>query len=231
MNILVADDEADIRQLLRLELEERSYRVFEAKDGLEAVRIIRQEDIQLAVLDVMMPRLDGFSALREIRGTSSIPVIFLTARGEELDKLVGLGTGADDYIVKPFSAAELIARIEAQLRRRNIYDKSGVELPDTITWKSLKLDLKECMLYASGVPVPLHAKEYRMLECMMRHPNKIFTKKKLYAEVWGDDFYEDHNTVMVTMSRLRNKIEPDPRQPEFIITVRGLGYKFNMPGT
>lgn len=230
MNILIAEDEADIRKLLKLHLEERGYQIFEAKNGIEALEIVAKHELDLAILDVVMPKLDGLNLLRQIRETSHIPVILLTARGEEIDKIVGLGLGADDYIVKPFSTSELVARVEAQLRRRNIYDLNQTVNEETIQYSNLKLNLKECMLYINENPVHLHAKEYKVLQCLMQSPNQIFTAKKLYTAAWEDDFYGDHNTIMVTISRLRNKIERDPHHPEYITTVRGLGYKFNRSG-
>jgi DNA-binding response OmpR family regulator len=230
MNILIAEDEADIRRLLKISLEEKAYHVFEAKDGVAALQIMTEHEIHLALLDVIMPKLDGLNLLRQIRETSHIPVIFLTARGEEIDKIVGLGLGADDYIVKPFSTSELVARVEAQLRRRNVYDLCQTVNEEMIQYGDLKLNLKECMLYINERQVPLNAKEYKVLECLMQSPNRIFTPKKLYAAVWEDDFYSDNNTIMVTISRIRNKIERNPQHPEYIITVRGLGYKFSSPG-
>lgn len=230
MNILIAEDEADIRRLLKISLEEKAYHVFEARDGVAALEIMVKHEIHLALLDVIMPKLDGLNLLRQIRETSHIPVIFLTARGEEIDKIVGLGLGADDYIVKPFSTSELVARVEAQLRRRNVYDLCLTDHEETIQYGDLILNLKECMLYINDRQILLNAKEYKVLECLMQSPNRIFTPKKLYAAVWGDDIYSDNNTIMVTISRLRNKIERDPHHPEYIITVRGLGYKFYSPG-
>ncbi|OMC72692.1 DNA-binding response regulator [Paenibacillus odorifer] len=230
MNILIAEDETDIRKLVKIHLEDRSYRVFEAKDGIEALEVVNQHEINLAILDIVMPKLDGLNLLRQIREKSHIPVILLTARGEEFDKIVGLGLGADDYMVKPFSASELVARVEAQLRRRNVYDLSQSITEETIQHRELKLNLKDCMLYINESPVLLNAKEYKVLQCLMQSPNQIFTPKKLYAAAWEEDFYSDNNTIMVTISRLRNKIERDPHHPEYIVTVRGLGYKFYNPG-
>lgn len=227
MNILIAEDEADIRHLLKLHLEEKAYRIFEAEDGLEALRIFSKQELDLAILDVMMPGLDGFNLLREIRRTSHIPVIFLTARNEEMDKILGLGLGADDYLAKPFSTAELLARVEAQLRRRNIYDSPAESAADIIRYEDLSLNLKECKLYMNDTLVPLTAKEYKMLAVLLLHPNQVFTKKELYELVWEDEYCYDDNTIMVTLSRLRTKIEPDSRQPRYIHLQRGLGYKFN----
>ncbi|MNC28357.1 Sensory transduction protein regX3 [compost metagenome] len=227
MNILVAEDEADIRRLIRLHLEERAYRIYEAKDGVEALELFARHELNLAILDVMMPRLDGFNLLREIRRKSHIPVIFLTARNEEMDKVLGLGLGADDYLVKPFSQAELVARVEAQLRRRHVYDSRQETPPEEVLeYRSLQLQLKECKLYVAGERVPLPAKEYKLLALLMRNPNRIFTKKQLYEQVWEDEYCYDDNTLMVTVSRLRNKIEPDAKNPEYILLQRGLGYMF-----
>lgn len=226
MNILVAEDEADIRKLIRLHLEEKAYRIFEAKDGVEALELFALHELNLAILDVMMPRLDGFNLLREIRRTSHIPVIFLTARNEEMDKVLGLGLGADDYLVKPFSQGELVARVEAQLRRRHVYDTCQEPPEETIEYRNFTLHLKECKLYVSGEWVPLPAKEYKLLAFLMQHPNRIFTKKQLYEQVWEDEYCYDDNTLMVTVSRLRNKIEPNVKNPEYIVLQRGLGYMF-----
>jgi DNA-binding response OmpR family regulator len=229
MNILIAEDEPDIRRLIRLHLEEKAYRIYEAKDGVEALGIFTNQTMDLAILDVMMPRLDGFNLLREIRKTSHIPVLFLTARNEEMDKILGLGLGADDYLVKPFSTAELIARVEALLRRRNVYDSRQEEMADTVQYGQLKLHVKEGLLYKDGQPVPLNAKEFKLLACLMLHPNQIFTKKQLYERVWEDEYGYDDNTIMVTISRLRGKIEADSKCPGYIVLQRGLGYKFHWP--
>jgi DNA-binding response OmpR family regulator len=226
MNLLVAEDEASIRRLIRHHLEARAYRVFEAKDGMEALELLAQHEMNLAILDVMMPRLDGFNLLREIRKTSQIPVILLTARNEEMDKVLGLGLGADDYLVKPFSQAELTARVEAQLRRRHIYDSLQVAPEEELVYRNLRLQLKECKLYRDDEEIVLPAKEYKLLAFLMRHPNQIFTKKQLYEQVWEDAYCYDDNTLMVTISRLRNKIEPHAKRPEYIVLQRGLGYMF-----
>lgn len=194
---------------------------------MEALNLFSKHDLDLAILDVMMPRLDGFNLLREIRKSSHIPVIFLTARNEEMDKILGLGLGGDDYLVKPFSTAELMARVEAQLRRRHVYDSRQEDRAEILHYKDLRLHLQECKLYKDDRVVPLNAKEYKLLAFLMLHPNLICTKKQLYETVWEDEYCYDDNTIMVTMSRLRNKIERDSKNPEYIILQRGLGYKFN----
>lgn len=230
LNILIAEDENDIRNLLKLSLEQEGYTVLAAKDGLEALDIIKNNSVDLAVLDVMMPRLDGFNLLRRIREISKLPVIFLTARGDDMDKVLGLGIGADDYLVKPFSMAELIARIGSQLRRNYEYSSCKQEVSSKIVYGSLVLDRDSCCVYKDGLPVELNAKEYKLLKYLMENPSRVFTKKQLYKEVWDEDIYYDENTIMVHMSHIRNKVETDPKNPEYIKTVRGIGYKFQKQG-
>lgn len=229
MNILIAEDEFDIQNLIKLTLTEAGYTVFTANDGMEALMLFNKQPITLAILDVMMPKLDGFNLLRKIRETSNIPVIFLTARGEEIDKVIGLGAGADDYMVKPFGTSELIARVAAQIRRHNEY--SAINQENTkIQIGSLILDNDSCVLYKDGSALELNAKEYKLLHYFMSAPEKVFTKKQLYRAVWDDDFYYDDNTIMVHISHIRNKIETDSKNPKYIKTIRGIGYKFSKIG-
>jgi len=230
MNILVAEDERDIRELLRIHLEQEGYAVFAGQDGMEALAILEREAIDLAILDVMMPKLDGFNLLRKLRETSRIPVIFLTARGEDMDKVLGLGLGADDYLVKPFSMAELLARVAAQLRRNLEYASPGTASGSRIECGNLCLDKDTCCVYRDGVPVELNAKEFLLLKYLMENPERVFTKKQLYAAVWDEDYYYDDNTIMVHISHLRTKIEAEPKNPQYIKTIRGIGYKFHSPG-
>ncbi|HYE10819.1 MAG TPA: response regulator transcription factor [Patescibacteria group bacterium] len=229
MNILIAEDENDIRNLLKLQLEQEGYTVFAAKDGIEALEIMQSNVIDLAILDVMMPRLDGFNLLRKIRETSKIPVIFLTARGDDMDKILGLGIGADDYLVKPFSMAELLARVGAQLRRNHEYSSQKLQTFSKIEYGSLCLDKEACCVYKDDILVELNAKEYLLLKYLMENPERVFTKKQLYTAVWNEDIYYDDNTIMVHISHLRKKIE-DPKNPEYIKTIRGIGYKFHKQG-
>lgn len=227
MKVLVAEDENDIRNLLKLELEKQGYAVLAAADGMEALEIIHNSSVDLAILDVMMPRLDGFNLLRKIREHSNLPVIFLTARGDEMDKLLGLGLGADDYLVKPFSLAELIARVNAQIRRNHEYLSQKPQESARIKYGSLSLDKDGCCLYKDGMLIELNAKEYKLLQYFMENPKRVFTKRQLYREVWDEDIYYDDNTIMVHISHLRNKIEDDPKNPDYIKTVRGIGYKLH----
>lgn len=227
MKVLIAEDEKDIRNLLKLQLEENGYTVYAAKDGIEALEVIQNTNIDLAVLDVMMPRLDGFNLLRKIRQTSNLPVIFLTARGDDMDKILGLGIGADDYLVKPFSMAELLARVGAQIRRNLEYSSLKSQVSSKLKYGSLCLDKDACCVYIEEVPVELNAKEYMLLKYLMESPERVFTKKQIYRAVWDEDVYFDDNTIMVHISHIRNKIETDPKNPEFIKTIRGIGYKFH----
>lgn len=225
MNVLIAEDEKDIRNLLKLQFEQEGYSVFAVNDGIEALETLQNKSIDLAVLDVMMPRLDGFNLLRKIRQTSNIPVIFLTARGDDMDKVLGLGIGADDYLVKPFSMTELLARAAAQLRRNLEYSFQKPQAFSQIVCGSLCLDKDACCVYKDDVLVELNAKEYMLLQHLMENPGRVFTKKQLYKAVWDEDIYYDDNTIMVHISHIRKKIE-DPKNPEYIKTIRGIGYKF-----
>jgi len=227
LNVLIAEDEKHIRDLLQLQLEQEEYCVFAAKDGIEALDIIKNKDIDLAILDVMMPRLDGFNLLRKIRETSNLPVIFLTARGDDMDKILGLGIGADDYLVKPFSMAELLARVSAQLRRSLEYSFQKSQGFCRIEYGSICLDKDACCVYIDHEIVEMNAKEFLLLKYMMENPERVFTKKQLYKEVWDEDAYYDDNTIMVHISHIRNKIETDSKNPKYIKTIRGIGYKFH----
>jgi DNA-binding response OmpR family regulator len=230
MTILVADDESDIRNLLKISLEENSYTVVTAENGKQALDILQTQTIHLAILDVMMPVLDGFNLLRKMRANSTVPVIFLTARADDMDKVLGLGLGADDFLAKPFSIDELLARVGAQLRRSNEYMSPKVQTDAIITYGYLAIDKEKCSASKNGEPIELGAKEYKLLLHFMENPDKVFTKRQLYHAVWDEEFYFDDNTVMVHISRIRNKIENDPQNPEYLKTIRGIGYKIHYIG-
>jgi len=230
MTILVAEDEADLRNLLRMNLTDEGYTVLAAADGLEALELLRGSDVRLAILDVMMPRLDGFNLLRKIREFSTVPVIFLTARADDMDKVLGLGLGADDYLAKPFSMSELLARVAAQLRRNSEYISPGKKGRHILEYGSVRLDTDSAYVTRDGIPVELGAKEYLLLKFLMENPGRVFTKKQLYNAVWDDGYYFDDNTVMVHISRLRSKLERDAQNPEYIKTIRGIGYKLHRTG-
>lgn len=223
MNILIAEDEQDIRELLELHLSKEGYTVYQAENGASALEIFNNEHIDLALLDVMMPYLDGFKLLKKIRSTSEIPVIFLTARVEDTDKILGLGLGADDYIVKPFSPIEVIARVAAQLRR--YYKYTNGHITSQITVGELNLDKESFTLYKNDSLIDLNPKEYKILEVLIENAGKVYTKKQLYETVWQDPYYGDDNTIMVHISHIRDKIEDNPKSPKYLKTVRGIGYK------
>lgn len=226
MSILIAEDEKDIRELLKLNLKREGYSVICAKDGKEAYELFCSHKIELGIFDVMMPFLDGLNLLRKIRETSTVPVIMLTARGEDTDKVIGLGLGADDYLVKPFSMTELLARVAAILRRSLEYSApKAAEV--RIRIGELTLDTDACRAVKNGRSIELNAKEYLLLKFFMENPGRVFTKKQLYNAVWQDDYLYDDNTIMVHISRIRNKIETNPQSPDYIKTVKGIGYKFS----
>jgi len=230
MTILIADDENDIRNLIKISLEENGYTVLTAQNGREALDILSAQEVHLAILDVMMPVMDGFNLLRKIREHSTIPVIFLTARTDDMDKVLGLGLGADDYLPKPFSIAELVARVEAHLRRSNEYLSPKGKSEARITYGDLAIDKEKCCAFKDGVPIELGAKEYKLLLHFMEHPEKVFTKRQLYHAVWDEEYYFDDNTIMVHISRIRNRIEDDPQDPKYLKTIRGIGYKLHYTG-
>jgi DNA-binding response OmpR family regulator len=223
MNILIAEDDNDIRELIKLHLSKEDYTVFLAEDGKKAIDIFDTNDIDLAVLDIMLPFVDGFNILRHIRNTSEIPVIFLTARGNDEDKILGLGLGGDDYMVKPFSPIELTARIQAQLRR--YYRYATGKQNDRIVLGYLILDKTSCEVLRNNIPLELNAKEFKILELLIENPGKVYTKKQIYETIWEDTYYGDDNTIMVHISHIRDKIEEDPKKPQYLKTIRGIGYK------
>ncbi len=228
MNILIADDEKDILNLIKISLVENGYTAFTAQNGKEAWDILTTQEVHLAVLDVMMPVMDGFNLLRKIREHSTIPVIFLTARIDDMDKVLGLG--ADDYIAKPFSVAELMARVGAQLRRNNEYLSPKEKAATTIVYGNLSIDTDKCCAFKNGELIELGAKEYKLLLYFMEHPERFFTKRQLYHAVWDEELYFDDNTVMVHISRIRSRIEDDPQKPKYLKTIRGIGYKLHYIG-
>ena len=223
MNILVAEDEQDIRNLIELHLLKENFNIFTAEDGEKAIEIFNNNEINLALLDVMMPKKDGISVLKHIREKSEIPVIFLTARGEDMDIILGLGLGADDYMIKPFSPIELVARIQAQLRRYYKYNTGKIK--NEVIIGDLKLDKESCSVFKNEMILELNAKEYKILELMLENAGKVYTKKQLYEIVWGDTYYGDDNTIMVHISHIRDKIEDNPKNPRYLKTIRGIGYK------
>lgn len=230
MKILIAEDEQDLLDLLRDNLSREGHEIFIADNGKTAWNVFLHKEIDLCILDVMMPEMSGLELVQKIREQSETPVIFLTARGEEIDRVLGLSLGGDDYLVKPFSMAELKARVQVQNRHIQKYKTTqslAKTLDNILTCGELKLNLDEVTCFKDEEIIPLGAKEFQLLKFFMENQGRVFTKKQLYSVVWQDSYLYDDNTVMVHLSRLRSKIEDDPRKPKFLITIRGIGYKLN----
>jgi DNA-binding response OmpR family regulator len=221
--ILLVDDEAAIVQSLRYNLERSGYSVTAAGDGRSAVALAASEEPDLVILDIMLPLLDGIEACKEIRKTSSVPIIMLTAKDQEFDKVLALELGADDYVTKPFSLGEIIARVKARLRRTEVDLESRDE---TITIGEISIDRSRQRLIVRGENVALAPKEFRLLHVLMENRGRIVTRQMLLEKVWGYDFEGEHQTISVHVRWLREKIEVDPNNPRHIITVRSRGYMF-----
>ncbi|MBA4495264.1 response regulator transcription factor [Paenactinomyces guangxiensis] len=227
-NILMIEDDPEINRLISKYLAKEGYTLVQAFDGKEALEKFAQSHFSLIILDLMLPVIDGLEVMRRIREVSTVPILLLTAKREDTDKVIGLGAGADDYIVKPFSVFELVARVKAHLRRYIYFNHHG-SIPgggkNIIVHGDLKLDTENCTLTRRGEPVDLTAKEYHILKLFLSYPQRVFTKEQLFNQVWGEEFMGDENTVMVHISRLRSKIEDSPDKPKYIKTVWGFGYK------
>ena len=224
-NILVCDDEKDIVSALQIYLKSEGYQVFSAYNGKEALKIINREDIQLVLMDIMMPKLDGLRATLKIREKSSIPIIILSAKSEDADKILGLNIGADDYVTKPFNPLELVARVKSQLRRytklgtaagesQKVYQTGGLMIND---------DLKEVTV--DGEPVKLTPIEYNILLLLVKNQGKVFSISQIYESIWNEDAIGVDNTVAVHIRHIREKIEINPKEPRYLKVVWGVGYK------
>ena len=224
-NILICDDEKDIVTALKIYLEAEGYTTFTAGNGLEALDVLRREKIHLALLDVMMPELDGISALSRLREESNVPVILLTAKSEDTDKVLGLNVGADEYVTKPFNPVELCARVRSQLRRYMLLGGGKAE-EDSLTIGPISLDEKAKEVTRDGEGIALTPTEYEILRFLMRHAGEVFSPKELYRRVWNGEPYGAENTVSVHIRHLREKLEINPAEPRFIKAVWGQGYKF-----
>ncbi len=225
--ILIVDDEPHIVELVKYNLLQEGYDVLTAHEGSEAVARSRQERPDLIILDIMLPYVDGLEVCRQIRRESSVPIIMLTAKDGELERVVGLEIGADDYVTKPFSPRELVARVRAILRRTT--RDAGPGIPEPLRSGGLTLDPTTHEVELTGRQVDLTAKEFELLRLLISHPNRVFTRDFLLEHIWGYDYYGSTRTVDMHISRLREKIEDDPASPTFIVTVRGVGYKFKGP--
>lgn len=225
--ILIAEDDGDIVELLRLYLENSGYRVISADNGEKALERMKREHVDLALLDVMMPQMDGYELTRQIRKISNIPILILSARDQDYDRILGLNLGADDYLTKPFNPMEVAARINSNLRR---FYELGSAAGDTgrtdrITLGELCLDADAMTVTKNGEQIFLTPTEYKILLKLTRSPGRVYTKAQIYESINGEFFENDDKTMMVHVSKLREKIEDDPKNPRYIKTVRGLGYK------
>ncbi|ETT63776.1 transcriptional regulator [Paenibacillus sp. FSL R7-277] len=229
--ILIADDESEIVELLQLYLE-KEYNILTAENGIEALKLMQNNKIDLAILDIMMPGMDGLQLLKRIREYEHFPVLFLSAKSQYHDKILGLELGADDYIAKPFNPLEIVARAGAMLRRVHQFDAKAPEEEkpnEQIVLGRLTLDRSTCQVEVAGEAVALTSTEYKILELLMQQPGRVFTRKKIYETVWEDFYVYEDNSIMVHISNIRDKIERDSKRPEYLKTIRGLGYKIEAP--
>ena len=224
MKILVVDDEALLVKGIRFNLQNEGYQVITGSDGLDAVHLVQEQDPDLVVLDVMMPNMDGMTACGKIREFSDVPIILLTAKTDDMDKLMGFEHGADDYLTKPFNILELKARIRALLRRANRTEKQ--ESSNHLTIGSITLDLDGRNAYRSGTLADLTAKEFDVIEFLMRNPNRVYSREALLDTIWAYEYRSDIRTVDVHIRRLREKLEENPAEPKHIMTKWGVGYYF-----
>ena len=222
-NILVVEDDKEINNLICEALKKENYNIIQAFDGKEATEKY-SDNIQLIILDLMLPYVDGIEVLRVVREKSNLPVIILSAKEEETDRIIGLSMGADDYMVKPFSVRELTARVKAQLRRYINYNEKKEE-SSILQYNDLKLDILNYKAYKAEEEINLTKKEFELLKLFLSNPNRVFTKANIFNSVWENEYLNDDNTVMVHIKRLRNKIESNPNDPKYIVTVWGIGYK------
>lgn len=224
MKLLLVEDDMEISEMLKNYLETENYEVTCAADGEEACAAFDRDAFQLVLLDLMIPKISGMGVMRHIRESSTIPIIILSAKDSDSDKTLGLGLGADDYITKPFSVTEVLARIKANIRRSTQYAAPAAE-PAILSAGDLTMNLTDYSVEKAGQRLELTAKEFEILKLLLKNPKKLYTKEQLYSLVWNDAYIGDENAVNVHISRLRSKLEEDPRNPRYIVTVWGIGYK------
>lgn len=227
--ILIVDDDPDIRNILELYLEKEGFKIITANEGSKAIHAIDTHSPDLIILDIMMPGLDGYETCQAIREKTDAPILFLSAKEDDFDKILGLRLGGDDYITKPFSPGVLVARIKAHLRRTRLTHSKKEQEPvhTTLEFPGLFIDLDSCIVRVNGQIISLPAKEFQLLCLLGKNVEKVFSVEQLFQLIWGENSLGDNRTVMVHISNLRKKIEPDPTKPMYILTVRGIGYKFN----
>ena len=225
-NILIVEDSQEIIDLIKIYLEQEEYSIYEACDGESAINIFEKEEIHLVVLDIMLPKLNGYEVIKRLRKRSNVPIIILSAKNQDADKILGLNLGADDYLAKPFNPLELVARINAQMRRFYDFGGSKEKQDEKVIIGDLMLDQRECKLYKKDKEIDLTYMEYKLLKLFMTEPGRVFTKAQIFELVWESEYYYTDNTVVVYISKLRDKIEDDSKNQQMIKTVRGLGYRF-----
>ncbi|QDY86183.1 response regulator transcription factor [Paenibacillus polymyxa] len=224
--VLIVDDEQGLRDMLTTVLKKEGFlHVKHAATGQEALQIVMESRIDVIVLDVMLPDYDGFEVCRQMRVYTEAPILFLTARDTDLDKLMGFGIGGDDYITKPFNPLEVVARMKARMKYRKVTTADMKPVLRTLDFGYFCLELDSGVLYVQDQVVDCPAREWLLLVFLCKHPNRIFSVRQLYEAIWSETFLGDEKTVVIHISRLRKKIEPDPKHPQFLVNVRGLGYK------
>lgn len=225
--ILVVDDDKEILNLIEFNLKNEGYNIVKACNGEEALKLVESTDIQLIILDIMMPKVDGMEVCRRIRMTKNIPIIILSAKSSEIDKVVGLSTGADDYVIKPFSTVELMARVKAQLRRYMYLSGNNNEKSEEtiINLNGLQINKETFEVKVYGKEINLTKTEYEIVLLMAENPNRVFPLEEIFERVWKEKYFQGNNTVMVHIARIREKLEENPREPKIIKTVWGVGYK------
>ncbi|CDM67668.1 Regulatory protein VanR [Clostridium bornimense] len=228
-NILVVDDEKDIRDSIGIYLKSEGYNIYLAEDGMKALQILESEDIHLIIMDVMMPNLDGINATMKIRESRNIPIIMVTAKSEDVDMILGLNVGADDYIRKPFNPLELVARVKAQMRRYvtlGTYEKE-TKNSNEIEVRGLVLNNETKEVHVNGEEIKLTPMEFKILALLMENTGRVFPIEEIYERVWDEPFYNSENTVAVHIRRIREKIEINPKEPRYLKVVWGVGYKID----
>ncbi|HAE42036.1 MAG TPA: DNA-binding response regulator [Clostridiales bacterium] len=223
--ILVTDDDNDIRNMIKIYLQNENYNVLLAKNGKEAIEILEKNHVDLLILDIMMPDIDGMETCYQIRERWKLPILFLSAKGEDMDKIMGLSAGADDYITKPFNPLELTARVKANLRRVDIFDKEAVSIEKTITIDDLIINIDTHQVHLNGEEIHLTKTEFDILTLLASNKGIVFSIEKIYNRVWNDEFFIADNTVTVHIRKLREKLKDDYKNPKYIKTIWGVGYK------
>lgn len=228
MKVLFVEDNLEICEMLGGYLTAENFEVDCAYDGEQACQMFASNTYHIVLLDLMIPKISGMDVMKHIRKSSTVPIIIISAKDTEVDKTLGLGLGADDYITKPFSVVEVLARVKANIRRTTEY-AAPLQEPEELSFRSLKMDLSNHTVTKNGVLLELTAKEFDILKLLLQNPKRVYTKAQIYSLIWNDVYVGDENAVNVHISRLRNKIEDNPRSPECVLTVWGIGYKLGEP--